>query len=143
MNENRFVRAIILNDAGHYLALGEKRGTVKWNFPGGCVKRHETFEQAVCREIEEEIGLKVKKFELLHAGIFIFDGKEWEGRFFLVTDYLGEIKVSEPKKCICLEFFTLKELSKLNSTKEVLFNIAKSYKGILKKREKVDQWQLV
>lgn len=62
----RVVAAILLNDKGEVFsaerAYGELKG--KWEFPGGKIEQGETPEQAIVREIQEELGtsVSVKRF---------------------------------------------------------------------------------
>ena len=54
------VAALIQSD-GRLLVCQRKRGTsfaMMWEFPGGKVKPGETLEQALVRELEEELGTK-------------------------------------------------------------------------------------
>lgn len=54
------VAALIQSD-GKLLVCQRKRGTsfaMMWEFPGGKVKPGETLEQALVRELEEELGTK-------------------------------------------------------------------------------------
>ena len=53
------VVAALIHDDGKLLVCQRKRGTsfaTMWEFPGGKVKGGETLEQALVREIEEELG---------------------------------------------------------------------------------------
>lgn len=65
----RIVAAVILNSAGELL-LVRKRGTRMFMQPGGKFEPGETSEQALIRELREELG-----FELRH------DDFEFVGRF--------------------------------------------------------------
>jgi 8-oxo-dGTP pyrophosphatase MutT (NUDIX family) len=62
------VSGLITNPAGEVLLL---RHTVRrkyaWGLPSGWVKRGETLQQALRREIREEIGLEVQPGEVIHA----------------------------------------------------------------------------
>ena len=62
---------------------------VYYTFPGGHVEGNETFEEAVIREIEEELGIKIKVKELF-KDIFNEDLKRKE--LFYICEYIsGEI----------------------------------------------------
>jgi mutator protein MutT len=53
------VVAALIQDDGKLLVCQRKRGTsfaMMWEFPGGKVKPGETLEQALVRELEEELG---------------------------------------------------------------------------------------
>ena len=55
------VVAALIRDNGMLLVCQRKRGTsfaMMWEFPGGKVKFGETLEQALVRELEEELGAK-------------------------------------------------------------------------------------
>jgi len=64
------VDALVLNEEGKVFLI--KRGNEpekgKWALPGGFVDWDETVEEAVSRELKEELGLTSKSLEL--AGIF-------------------------------------------------------------------------
>ena len=81
MNASAAVAGFILNDAGELLVCKRgkepEKGTL--DLPGGFVDEHESAEEAVIREIEEELGAKVVeasyKFSLpnqyLYSGLTI------------------------------------------------------------------------
>ena len=55
------VVAALIRNNGKLLVCQRKRGTsfaMMWEFPGGKVKPGETLEQALVRELEEELGTK-------------------------------------------------------------------------------------
>lgn len=55
------VVAALIHHDGKLLVCQRKRGTsfaMMWEFPGGKVKPGETLEQALARELEEELGTK-------------------------------------------------------------------------------------
>ena len=60
----RVVNAIILDKKRERVLLIKRIGGIhfnKWAFPGGIVERGESDEDALKREIKEEIGVKVSK----------------------------------------------------------------------------------
>ena len=62
----RVVGAMLQNDAGRYLITQRPpKATLPllWEFPGGRVEEGETDEQALAREIREEMGVDVEVLE--------------------------------------------------------------------------------
>jgi len=58
------VGIILCNDAGELL-WARRNGEDSWQFPQGGVRSKETLEQALFRELEEEVGLSKNHVELL------------------------------------------------------------------------------
>ena len=57
------VAAIIQDEHGNYLACKRaphKQAAGKWEFPGGKPEDGESFENALVREIHEELGVQIK-----------------------------------------------------------------------------------
>lgn len=59
-------------------------------FPGGKVDTGETPEQALKRELEEEIGIHVLNAELYERFQFEYPTKILDFSFYLVTEWIGE-----------------------------------------------------
>lgn len=69
------VAALIEKDHKVFIAkrsTGNKDVLGKWEFPGGKVKEGETEENAIEREIEEELNLKVEVQEFLTNSICVY-----------------------------------------------------------------------
>src|SRR5262249_35100333 len=63
-----------------------------WSLPGGLVETGETLKEAVCREVFEETGLRVKPVEFF--GIFERIMRDARGRVeyhYLLTDYVCKV----------------------------------------------------
>ncbi|MFI3273873.1 8-oxo-dGTP diphosphatase MutT [Vibrio sp.] len=58
-----------------------------WEFPGGKVEAGETIEQAMTRELDEEIGIKVTEQSLFEHLEFDYTDKSLKFDFILVTDF--------------------------------------------------------
>lgn len=91
------VNAIIKNNENYFLAIKRKSSVEgihpgKWAFPGGIVESGETAEQALKREIKEELGLKIKKI-IKKISNYIYkrpDNSQTTG-----TSYLIEVEDSQ------------------------------------------------
>jgi 8-oxo-dGTP pyrophosphatase MutT (NUDIX family) len=74
MQTKRVAKVVVLNPAGEVLLLRrsatDSRRPGEWDFPGGGVEDHESFEAAAAREAAEEAGLTVTpdELELLYTG---------------------------------------------------------------------------
>ncbi|MFT4058287.1 MAG: 8-oxo-dGTP diphosphatase MutT [Legionella sp.] len=60
-----------------------------WEFPGGKLELNESPEQALIREVQEEIGLKVIKYQFLGDVIHQYTDKSVQLLVFLVTEFKG------------------------------------------------------
>ncbi|WKY58470.1 8-oxo-dGTP diphosphatase MutT [Vibrio sp. SNU_ST1] len=58
-----------------------------WEFPGGKVEVGETIEQAMTRELDEEIGIKVTEQSLFEHLEFDYTDKSLKFDFILITDF--------------------------------------------------------
>jgi 8-oxo-dGTP diphosphatase len=61
----------------------------KWEFPGGKVESNETVEQALARELHEEIGIVVTKASPLLVIEHTYSDKSVKLDVWLVTEFIG------------------------------------------------------
>ncbi len=89
------------NPNGEYLFVQRAVEPAKgaWDLPGGFVDQHESFEEAACREIAEELGLQLLPDKLRYLtssyDSYVFDGIRW--------DTLGIVFVADITKNLRLQ----------------------------------------
>ncbi len=93
---NKRAGAVIIKDNKILLIrrVVEGRGEY-WVFPGGGVEEGETEEQAMAREVEEELSLTVTESKLLFDIYNPFTMGKFPPRqeyYYLVTKFTGEVK---------------------------------------------------
>ena len=71
----------------------------KWEFPGGKVESHEQPEQAMCRELHEDVGLIAKEYQLLQSNYFDYGDCALQLHFYLVKQFSGEANGLEGQPC--------------------------------------------
>jgi 8-oxo-dGTP diphosphatase len=88
------VVAAILQNNGNILVGQRTPGQshpLKWEFPGGKVEPGESPEQAVARELEEELGIRDASGDVLVRYQFTYPGKDpIELIFFRIRRFSGE-----------------------------------------------------
>ncbi len=87
----------------------------KWEIPGGSVEFNETIEDALKREVREEIGVEIRIIELLGVcnHIILDEKQHWIAPTFICKITKGKPKILEPDKCEKLEWFSINKAEKL------------------------------
>jgi len=88
--------AVIIKDNKVALIHRKKEGRDYWVFPGGGVENGETPEEAVVREVQEELSL-VGKVEKLLFSVESYPGGN-KDPYFLCNVGSGEIELGGPEK---------------------------------------------
>jgi ADP-ribose pyrophosphatase YjhB (NUDIX family) len=114
--EPRIVVAAIIRNGKKLLLTKEilESGREFWSFPGGGVNFGESLEEAVKREIKEELGMGIKVEKLLGFKEAIFPKYNYHTViFFFLATPLNELSIKE-RKVLEARYFELKEIEKLN-----------------------------
>ena len=95
--------AVLINDE-HQVLLAErpfpKAWEGWWEFPGGKMEKNETSVDALYREIYEEIGVKITKFNKWVTRRYTFGDGNFTLHFFKVYEWEGEITSKENQKLV-------------------------------------------
>ncbi|MFQ3175987.1 MAG: 8-oxo-dGTP diphosphatase [Psychromonas sp.] len=70
----------------------------KWEFPGGKINKNESAEQAMLRELKEEVGITALDYRLLETTFFDYGDKQLNLNFFLVNQFTGEALAQEGQR---------------------------------------------
>lgn len=79
---------------------------MKWEFPGGKMKRDETAEQCIIRELQEELLIYIEPKSKLNSVEFEYPGRQIELIPFVCSIISGELTLTEH---IAEEWFYLDE----------------------------------
>jgi len=125
----------ILLDGDRVLMVERGKEPLKgwWSLPGGGVETGETLEQAVCRELREETGLKVEPlglFELFER--IMRDGDGAPEYHYVLADYVcavtgGTLCAGDDVSRV--EWVRRRDLNKLQITEGTLGVIEKAFRN--------------
>jgi len=82
------VGAIILDRGGKMLLVKSHKWGDRYTIAGGHVEVGERLEDALRREIKEEVGLDIKDIRFLMTQEAIFSKEFWERRHFIFFDFV-------------------------------------------------------
>lgn len=106
--------AIVKNVQANYLIAlrpDDKHQGGKWEFPGGKVEATETPEQAMLRELFEEVGLVATEYKLFEKLFFDYGDKQLNLYFYLVENFTGSASGEWGKEQQALKWVSKSELS--------------------------------
>jgi len=92
------VGGLIRREDGKILLCDSHKWPGLYTVPGGHVELGETCEDALVREIKEEVGLDIKVTELLSIQQVIYPKEFWKRAHFIFFDYLCTVEGSQTPK---------------------------------------------
>ena len=92
------VGALIQREDGTVLLCESHKWPGLYTVPGGHVELGETCEDALVREIREEVGLDIKVTELISIQQVIYPKEFWKRAHFIFFDYLCTVEGSQTPK---------------------------------------------
>lgn len=91
------VGALILNRAGEMLLIRTHKWSHRWGIPGGKIKRGESCEQALIREIAEETALTLSDIEFVMVQDCIEPPEFQRSAHFLLLNYVARCQEEKPQ----------------------------------------------
>ncbi|OVE82058.1 hypothetical protein BVY03_02060 [bacterium K02(2017)] len=91
-----------------------------WEFPGGKLEHGEELEEALLREIKEELSVSVNIKQLLHVKAHVYDHGAVLILFYLCDAVVGEIKLIDHDQLAWCKVSELSNYKLLPANKEVL-----------------------
>lgn len=121
-----YVRALIINPNGQALLVQknhqQKIAPGKWLFPGGAIEFNELPEEALARELFEEVNFKMTSHQLLTTETRIIGETHWLGLLFKAEGNTSTVLNKEPEKHKDLGWFSKNQLPEgLSETERSIF----------------------
>ena len=99
---------------------------LKWEFPGGKIKNDETNEEALIREINEELSINIINYEELIS--YNFNYKDLNKRvfiyFYLVNNFSGKVLNNFHKELKWIEIKDIREYDFLEGDLKIIDHIS-------------------
>lgn len=127
-----------MNDEGEVLLVRSPKwpGVDKYTMPGGHVEIGETIEEALKREIKEEVGLEVELVKFLTLQEAIFSKEFFKPKHFIFLDYLCKSSTSDVK----VDGKELQEHMWVNPKNALKLNIDSFTRKTIKKYLEMGEW---
>lgn len=113
------------------ILLTQSYGKDKYYIPGGKRERGETDEQALCREIKEELSVDIKKDSIRFVGVFQAQahghsaGVEVKMTCY-TADFTGELKANSEIEAI--KWFHYSDKNEISEVDKLIFDYLKAKK---------------
>ncbi|HUW21787.1 MAG TPA: NUDIX domain-containing protein [Candidatus Bathyarchaeia archaeon] len=121
--------AIIENEEGQILLTQSPKWSNKWTMPGGHIDPGEKVSEGITREVEEEVGLKVKFIDVIVWGELI-DSKDFHRpAHFIYFDVYYRLAGEKVK----LDGVEIKAYKWLTPKEALSLNLAESYSDTIQK----------
>lgn len=129
--------ALLIVKKGRILLVKHSKNKEEyWVIPGGRLKEKETLKEAIEREMEEELNLKVNIKKLLYIKEIILEKRHILNIFFLGSIKKGKIKLKKTKVLKEAKFFPIEGLDKIKFLPPIAKIIKKSYRNNFKEEGK-------
>ena len=86
------VGGAVFNDAGKVLLIRTQKWSHKWGIPGGKIKRGESAEAALVRELKEETGLDVESVQFVQVQDCLEPEEFYRSAHFVLLNYRCRVR---------------------------------------------------
>lgn len=126
----RTVSCWIMNKKGEILLQkrtpNKRRNPNKWAKTGGQVDSGESAEEAIIREVKEELGIDISKKQIQFIDIYIKDDKNrrFSYNFIFIVDYKIEDYTLQEDEVSEVKYFTIEEIEKARKNNDVNYTFS-------------------
>ncbi len=121
------VAAGIIHKNGKVLLCQRKPGApleLLWEFPGGKAFEYEAIEQALSRELNEELGIAIREVRPVYTTRATYGSASFDVTFFIVDKYAGAVTNYEFHNLAWVPPKDLERYKILDGNKEIIEQIS-------------------